>query len=263
MFLIDSHCHLDIISHIKDKNAINFVLNKAMNNNVNLFLTIATSIDNFINIKKKISNYNNILYSCGIHPLYQHTINKKTLQTLYTFAKKKSVIALGESGLDYFHQMHNKENQKKLFRQHIQISISVNKPIIVHTRNAMQDTLTILQEEKAEQCQGIIHSFTGDINDAKKILDMGFYISFSGIITFKNTDIIQQVLKYIPLNRLLIETDSPYLSPVPKRGRENQPAYLKYIADYIAKLRKINIEHFTNTTNKNFYKLFKINKKNF
>ncbi|HXK00479.1 MAG TPA: YchF/TatD family DNA exonuclease, partial [Buchnera sp. (in: enterobacteria)] len=173
---------------------------------------------------------------------------------------EKNVIALGETGLDYFYQKKNKNNQKHAFRKHIKIGIKLNKPIIVHTRSAIDDTLSVLNETESKRCKGVIHSFTENLSYAKKILDMGFYISFSGIVTFKNADEIRKTAKYIPLDRLLIETDSPYLSPVPKRGKENQPAYLWYIADYITKLRKINMEYFMDITKKNFYKLFQIDR---
>ena len=178
-----------------------------------------------------------------------------------TLAQEKNVIALGETGLDYYYQKKNKKEQKYVFRKHIKISIELNKPVVVHTRESIDDTLSILNETESKKCKGLIHSFTGNISSAKKILDMGFYISFSGIITFKNADEIRRTAKYIPLDRLLIETDSPYLTPVPKRGKENQPSYLKYIADYIVKLRKIDMEYFTEITQKNFYKLFQLKDK--
>ncbi|WP_367681681.1 TatD family hydrolase [Buchnera aphidicola] len=202
-----------------------------------------------------------MLFSCGIHPLYLDKNNKINLKFLKKLAQENDVIALGETGLDYYYQKKNKKEQKYVFRKHIQTSIKLNKPLIVHTRESIDDTLSILKETESKTCKGIIHSFTGNISSAKKILDMGFYISFSGIITFKNADEIRKTAKYIPLDRLLIETDSPYLTPVPKRGKENQPSYLKYIADYIVKLRKINMEYFTEITQKNFYKLFQLKDK--
>ncbi|MCW5196599.1 YchF/TatD family DNA exonuclease [Buchnera aphidicola (Pemphigus obesinymphae)] len=211
--------------------------------------------------KKKIGNYKNILYSCGIHPLYLSKCNKIDLKILKKLAQEKNVIALGETGLDYYYQKKNKKEQKYVFRKHIKISIELNKPVVVHTRESIDDTLSILNEIESKKCKGIIHSFTGNVSSAKKILDMGFYISFSGIITFKNADEIRRTAKYIPLDRLLIETDAPYLTPVPKRGKENQPSYLKYIADCIVKLRKINMEYFTEITQKNFYELFQLKDK--
>jgi TatD DNase family protein len=259
MFLIDSHCHLDLLDDKKIHNGIEDILKKAIKKKIRLILTISTSIDNFLYIKKKTSIYKNILYSCGIHPLFLNDNSTIDLNILKILAHKKSVIALGETGLDYFYQKKNASNQKYAFRKHIKIGIELNKPIIVHTRAAIDDTLSILNETESKKCKGVIHSFTENLSYAKKILDMGFYISFSGIVTFKNADEIRKTAKYIPLDRLLIETDSPYLSPVPKRGKENQPAYLWYVADYITKLRKIDMEYFMNITKKNFYKLFQIN----
>lgn len=258
MFLIDSHCHLDLLDNKKMHNRIEDILEKAIKKNIRLILTISTSINNFLYIKKKASIHKNVLYSCGIHPLFLNENSKTDLKMLKTLANENSVVALGETGLDYFYQKKNKNDQKYAFRKHIKVGIELKKPIIVHTRAAIDDTLSILNEIESKKSKGVIHSFTENLSYAKKILDMGFYISFSGIVTFKNADDIRKTAKYIPLDRLLIETDSPYLSPVPKRGKENQPAYLWYIADYITKLRKINMEDFMNVTKKNFYTLFQI-----
>ncbi|CAL4043297.1 YchF/TatD family DNA exonuclease [Buchnera aphidicola] len=259
MFLIDSHCHIDLLDDKKIHNGIEDILKKAAKRNIRLILTISTSIKNFLDAKKKIGTNKNILYSCGIHPLYLTKNDKKDLKNLKILAQKKSVVALGETGLDYFYQKNNKNNQKYVFRKHIEISTELNKPIVVHTRESIDDVISILNEKESKKCKGVIHSFTGDVSSAKKILDIGFYISFSGIVTFKNAEDIRKTTKYVPLDRLLIETDSPYLSPIPKRGQENQPAYLQYIADYIIQLKKIDMEYFMYVTKKNFYTLFQLN----
>ena len=256
MFLIDSHCHLDQLNYHSLHKNIEDMLKKSHKNYVKKFLTVSTSIKNFYNIKNLFEKYNFIFYSCGIHPLYcQKEI--KSLNQLELLSQNKRVIALGETGLDYYYSPETKKIQQHFFRRHIQIAIALNKPIIIHTRNAINDTIRILQEENAEKCGGIVHSFTGNDITALKLLDLGFYISFSGIITFKNSIELRNTLKKIPLKSLLIETDCPYLSPIPYRGKENQPAYLLDIAKYICLIKGIHLEKFSKIIKNNFYTLFK------
>lgn len=258
MFLIDSHCHIDQLNNNVLENNIEKILKKAYENHVKKFLTISTSINNFNKLKKMFNKYESIFYSCGIHPLHcQKEINK--IYQLEKLSVHKRVIAIGETGLDYYYSSETKNIQKKFFREHIRIAIKLNKPVIVHTRNAIKDTIEILKQENAEKCSGIIHSFTENEESALKLLEMGFYISFSGIITFKNSIDLQNTLKKIPLEKILIETDSPYLSPIPYRGQKNQPAYLLDIAKKIAFIKEIHIEELAKTTTNNFFKLFNLN----
>ncbi|QFQ32525.1 YchF/TatD family DNA exonuclease [Buchnera aphidicola (Aphis fabae)] len=256
MFLIDSHCHLDQLNYNELHKNIEDMLKKSHKNSVKKFLTVSTSISNFYNIKQLFDKYNSVFYSCGVHPLYcQKEI--KNFNQLQVLSTNKRVIALGETGLDYHYSIQTKEIQQYFFRKHIQIAIQLNKPIIVHTRNAIDDTIRILKEENAEKCGGILHSFTENDVIAFKLLDLGFYISFSGIITFKNSIQLRNTLKKIPLENLLIETDAPYLSPVPYRGKENQPAYLLDIAKHICLIKEIHLEKFAKIIKNNFYTLFK------
>ncbi|QCI17172.1 YchF/TatD family DNA exonuclease [Buchnera aphidicola (Aphis helianthi)] len=256
MFLIDSHCHLDQLNYNLLHKDIEDMLRKSNENYVKKFLTVSTSINNFYNIKKLFDNYNFIFYSCGIHPLHcQKEIN--ILNQLKPLSINPRVIALGETGLDYYYSPETKKIQQYFFRKHIRIAIQLNKPIIVHTRNSINDTIQILKEENAEKCGGILHSFTENDKIAFKLLDLGFYISLSGIVTFKNSIELQNTLKKIPLKNLLIETDCPYLSPIPHRGKENQPAYLLDIAKYICLIKKIHLEEFAEIIKNNFYTLFK------
>lgn len=256
MLLIDSHCHLDQLNYHSLHNNIEDMIKKSHKNHVKNFLTVSTSINNFYNIKKLFDKYNFIFYSCGIHPLHcQKEI--KIFDQLKLLAKDKKVIALGETGLDYYYSPETKEIQQDFFRKHIQIAIELNKPIIIHTRNSINDTIKILQEEHAEKCGGILHSFTENDITASKLLDLGFYISFSGIVTFKKSTKLRDTLKKIPLKNLLIETDSPYLSPIPYRGKENQPAYLLDIAKHISLIKEIHLEEFAKIIKNNFYTLFK------
>nr|WP_252837508.1 TatD family hydrolase [Buchnera aphidicola] len=167
---------------------------------------------------------------------------------------------MGETGLDFFYQKKNKKEQEKLFYKHIYVSKENNKPLIIHSRNSKNKTLKILKSKQAENCKGVLHSFNEDWEMASKLLDLNLYISISGIVTFKNSNTLREVVKKIPLNRLLIETDSPFLTPVPHRGKKNQPSYVYYIAKFISNLIKIDIEELSYITKKNFYKLFKIKK---
>lgn len=256
MFLIDSHCHLDQLNYNTLHKNIEDMLKKSNKNYVQEFLTVATSINNFYNIAKLFNKYHSIFYSCGVHPLHCHK-EIQLLNQLKSLSTNTRVVALGETGLDYYYSPETKKIQQYFFRKHIQIAIQLNKPIIVHTRNAIKDTIRILKEENAEKCGGIIHSFTENDTAAFKLLDLGFYISFSGIVTFKNSTELRDTLKTIPLENLLIETDSPYLSPVPYRGKENQPAHLLYIAKHICLIKKIHLEEFAKIIKNNFYTLFK------
>ncbi|ACL30157.1 TatD family hydrolase [Buchnera aphidicola] len=264
MFLIDSHCHLDRLNYNLPLENIEDVLKKSYQNHVKNFLTVSTCISNFYNIKKLFKKYNTIFYSCGVHPLNcKKELNLfHTIENLSNEIKKlsciKDVIALGETGLDYYYSSATKKIQQDFFREHIRVAIKLKKPIIVHSRNASEDTIKILQEENAEKCKGVLHSFTGDYNTACKLLDLGFYISCSGIITFKNSLELCKTIRKIPLNRLLIETDSPYLSPAPYRGKGNQPAYLFYIAEYLSILKEIDIHALGHITTSNFRTLFNI-----
>ncbi|XBC37992.1 MAG: YchF/TatD family DNA exonuclease [Buchnera aphidicola (Floraphis choui)] len=258
MFFVDSHCHIDLLNYHNIHLGIEDVIQKAKNNNVKLLLTVSTSIKNFNYIKVFTKNNKNILLSCGIHPLHLNE-DKNEIKDLKILSQNKKVIAIGETGLDYFHKSDNFSSQKLSFRKHVQIAVKLNKPLLIHTRCAINDTINILKEEKSEKCTGIIHSFTENISSAKKLLDLGFYISFSGIITFKNSDHIRKVVQFVPLDRILLETDSPYLTPVPYRGKENQPAFLYNTALVIAKLKNLDITVLAYNTTKNFFKLFNLN----
>ncbi|MDF4405594.1 YchF/TatD family DNA exonuclease, partial [Vibrio parahaemolyticus] len=171
----------------------------------------------------------------------------------------QEVVALGETGLDYYYQQENAVLQQESFRQHIRIGREVNKPVIVHTRSAREDTLAILREEKVMECGGVLHCFTEDKDTAIELLDLGMYISFSGIVTFRNAEQIREAARIVPLDRILVETDSPYLAPVPHRGKENQPAYVRDVAEYMAVLKGVSVEEMADITTQNFNRLFHLN----
>lgn len=257
MFLVDSHCHIDMLNYKNIHKNLKDVIKKSFLQKVKFILAISSNLQSCKNILQQTVNYKNIACTCGIHPLNKDIYN---FNKLIKLASTPRVIALGETGLDYIYNKYIKDtiHQKKLFRDHIRAGIILKKPIIIHNRNASTDLLNIIIEEKIERCGGIIHCFTENINLARKLLDIGLYISFSGIITFNKVEKIIKSLRFVPLDRLLIETDSPYLSPVPYRNKENQPAYLIKIAEFIAKIKNINIQYLSEITTRNFCNLFKI-----
>ncbi|AXF75457.1 metal-dependent hydrolase [Erwinia tracheiphila] len=256
MFLVDSHCHLDGLDYENLHQDVDDVLAKAAARGVKFMLAVATTLPGYQAMVGLIGERHNVVYSCGVHPLNQ--------QEPYDFAELRRlaadvrVVAMGETGLDYHYQKETKEQQQASFREHIRIGRELNKPVIVHTRDAREDTLALLREEKVEECGGVLHCFTEDRKTAKKILDSGMYISFSGIVTFRNAEAIREAARYVPLDRILVETDSPYLAPVPHRGKENQPAYTRDVAEYMAVLKGVSIEKLADVTTKNFSRLFHI-----
>ncbi|HGJ5874308.1 MAG TPA: metal-dependent hydrolase [Arsenophonus apicola] len=254
MFLVDSHCHLDCLDYKNKHKDIDDFIAKAAANEVKYILAIATTLPGFISMKKQIGQRDNVAFSCGIHPL---DLNKGyDFDELACLASGSEVVALGETGLDYHYQSENAKLQQTAFRQHIRIGCQLNKPVIIHTRAAQQDTLTILKEEQIADCGGVLHCFTEDERMAKALLDLGLYISFSGIVTFRNAEQIRQAARMVPLDRILIETDAPYLAPVPYRGQENQPAYVRNVAQFLAQLKGVDIEEIARATTQNFCDLF-------
>lgn len=257
MLLVDSHCHLDCLDYQTLHQNIDSVLAKAKARNVGYVLSVATTLENYQAITLLISTRDDVALSCGVHPLsigVGYDYNELRLM-----AASSQVVALGETGLDYFYKKNNLKLQQASFRAHIHIARDLHKPLIVHTRNACTDTLTILREENAQDCGGVLHCFTEDRATVAALLNLGFYISFSGIITFYNTAQLCEVARYVPLDRILVETDSPYLTPIMHRGKENQPAYVRDVANYLATLKDISLEKLAEATTNNFSRLFKIN----
>ncbi len=256
MFLVDSHCHLDGLDYENLHQNVNDVLAKAAARDVKFMLAVATTLPGYKAMTQLIGNRPNVAYSCGVHPLNQN--EPCDFAELRQLASDERVIAMGETGLDYHYQPETKARQQASFREHIRIGRDLNKPVIVHTRDAREDTLAILKEEKVEGCGGVLHCFTEDRDTAEKLLDMGFFISFSGIVTFRNAETIREAARYIPLDRILVETDSPYLAPVPYRGKENQPAYTRDVAEYMAVLKGVSLDELAQATTENFSRLFHV-----
>ncbi|MFG6078467.1 metal-dependent hydrolase [Erwinia sp. DT-104] len=256
MFLVDSHCHLDGLNYDSLHRDVDDVLAKAAARDVKFMLAVATTLPGYKAMTDLIGDRPNVAYSCGVHPLNQD--EPYDFAELRQLAADERVIAMGETGLDYYYQKETMAQQQASFREHIRIGRDLNKPVIVHTRDAREDTLAILKEEKVEGCGGVLHCFTEDRETAEKLLDMGFYISFSGIATFRNAETIREAARYVPLDRMLVETDSPYLAPVPYRGKENQPAYTRDVADYMAVVKGVSIETLAEATTANFSRLFHV-----
>lgn len=257
MQLIDSHCHLDRIDLHKEKISFEQMMQNASDAQVQHLLCVAISMDQFPHMVKTAQDYQNVSFSCGVHPLHVGEDKDFQLSQLAELAQQDRVVAIGETGLDYYYSQESIEEQKASFVHHINVANELDKPLIVHTRDARKDTIDILKANQADKCSGVLHCFTENWEMAKAALDINFYISISGIVTFKNAVELQDVVKKIPLERLLIETDSPYLAPVPKRGKQNQPAYVKHVAEFIAELKGVSTEELAEVTTNNFKSLFK------
>jgi TatD DNase family protein len=251
--LVDSHCHLNF-----PELAANLTnIRQAMQDNaVGHALCVSVTLPDFPAVLALAETYPNFYASVGVHPDYED-IEEPTVAGLVELAKHPKVIAIGETGLDYFRLTGDLEWQRNRFRTHIRAAIQSGKPLIIHTRNAAEDTLRIMREENASSVGGVMHCFTESLEVAEQAIDLGFYISFSGIVTFKNAVALKEVAKKIPLDRILVETDSPYLAPIPYRGKINQPSYVKHVAEEIAKLRESSFETISEATTANFFRLFK------
>ncbi len=254
--LIDSHCHLNFPEY---KNILPEVINRAMMHNVKFMQTICTKIEEFPILLEITEQFDNVYCSVGVHP------NSVTLETiaqkedLLKLSLPKKVIGLGETGLDYYRDSSDKDLQKKSFIAHINAAQENNLPVIVHTRDADNDTIDILSSlMKEKEFKGLIHCFTSSKELAYKAIDLGLYISISGIITFKNATSLQEIVKDLPLDKLLVETDAPFLAPIPFRGKTNEPAYTKYTAEFIAQLKNIPYQEVAKKTTENFCSLFNL-----
>lgn len=251
--LVDSHCHLNFPELAANLSAIK---QSMLDNGVGHALCISVTLPDFPQVLALAENNQNFFASVGVHPDYED-IDEPNVEDLIKLANHPKVIAIGETGLDYFRLTGDLEWQRARFRHHIRAAIACDKPLVIHTRNAAEDTLRIMCEENAQQIGGVMHCFTESLNVALRSIELGFYISFSGIVTFKNATAIKEVATRIPLDRILVETDSPYLAPTPFRGKINQPSYVKYVAEEIAKLRGISLEEVAAATTQNFFRLFK------
>ena len=251
--LVDSHCHLNFSEFTENIQAVRQLMHDSQ---VGHALCVSVTLDKFPEVLSLAEQYDNFYASVGVHPDYED-IEEPSVEVLVSLAQHPKIVAIGETGLDYFRLTGDLEWQRERFRTHIRAAILANKPLIIHTRSAAEDTLRIMQEEGANKVGGVMHCFTESLEVALEAIELGFYISFSGIVTFKNATQIKEVALAIPLDKMLVETDSPYLAPVPFRGKTNQPAYVKYVAQEIANLREISLNAVMQATTENFFTLFK------
>ena len=251
--LVDSHCHLNFPEFTENIHAVRQLMHDSQ---VGHALCVSVTLDKFPEVLALAEQYDNFYASVGVHPDYEN-IEEPSVEGLMELAQHPKIVAIGETGLDYFRLTGDLEWQRMRFRTHIRAAIQAGKPLIIHTRSAAEDTLRIMQEEGVNQVGGVMHCFTESLEVAEAAINMGFYISFSGIVTFKNAMQLKEVAQAIPLDKMLVETDSPYLAPVPFRGKTNQPAYVKYVAQEIANLRGISLDTVMQVTTQNFFTLFK------
>lgn len=250
--LVDSHCHLDFPGLAEQ---VPEILARMAENGVGHALCVAVDLENFPKVLALAESDPRLFASVGLHPDYTDC-REPSSDDLVRLAGHPRVVAIGETGLDYYRLTGDLEWQRERFRRHIRAAVECGKPLIIHTRAAAEDTLRIMEEERAGRVGGVMHCFTETAEVAKRALAMGFHISFSGIVTFKNALDLKEVARLVPLERLLVETDAPYLAPVPHRGRTNEPAYVRHVAEEIARLRGISLDEVIQATTTNFFSLF-------
>lgn len=255
ILLIDSHCHLDRLKLERYPNGLKDAINAATEAGVSHMLCVCISKENKDAVVAIAEEYPHIFASVGIHPCdVSDSVTEQ--QALTQWSQHAKVVAIGETGLDYFHSTDHVDAQLQSFQNHLLVAGEQKLPVIVHTRSAQDDTIECIKNYGNQESSGVLHCFTETWDMAKQALDMNYYISLSGIVTFKNAIELKDVAKKVPLDRLLVETDSPYLAPVPYRGKPNEPRYVREVAEYVAQLRGITFEELAEATSENFFRLF-------
>jgi len=249
---VDSHCHIDF-PQLKER--FDEVLDNMRQHQVEHALVVSVNLEDWPSLMQLIKTFPQLSASVGVHPGYPQA-HEPTVEELVAQAQTDKVVAIGETGLDYFRQSEPLDWQRARFERHLEASRQTGLPVIIHTRQAAEDTLSLVRQAQIEAVGGVMHCFTETKAVARAALDLNFYISFSGIVTFKSAQELQAVAQYVPLDRMLIETDSPYLAPVPHRGKTNEPAYVSHVAQFIAELRGLPVETIAQHTTENFYRLF-------
>ncbi|MCX7122139.1 MAG: TatD family hydrolase [Gammaproteobacteria bacterium] len=254
-YLVDSHCHLDLLDLTPFEGSLDRAIEASIQADVKKMLCISVDMEKIPAILKLAEQYPMVYASVGVHPSEDQGEEVDPLRLL-DYAKHPKVIAVGETGLDYYYEFTDKSVQRARFITHIEVAQKCNMPLIIHTRKAQEDTIAILR--KYEVSQAVFHCFTESIEMARQGLDLGLMISFSGILTFKNADSLREVAKYVPLDRILVETDSPYLTPMPNRGKPNYPGYTRLVAECLANLKGLTYPEVRDQTTRNFHQLFKL-----
>src|SRR6056297_2742988 len=244
MELVDTHAHLDFPRFDKDRKE---VIKRAIDGGVKIIVNIGSSMTSSRNSVELSRRYNEIYSVVGIHPHNADSFNLNVSKKLKSLSENKKVVAIGEIGLDFHYDNSPREKQKQAFRAQLRLAKSLDLPVVIHTRDADEETLEILKEENADKIGGIMHCFASDKKMAREILDLGFYIAFGGLITFKNLNNLREVVKEVPINKILVETDAPYLTPDPYRGKRNEPLYEKYVAEKISEIKGLSKEIFSAT----------------
>ena len=253
--IIDSHCHL---LHKNNEKPLNEIILNAKKNGVEKFLNISTCEDEFMPILKISDNNKNVFSTLGVHPHEANNMTSEIKNTITKLSSNKKVIGIGETGLDFYYENSNKENQIKSFIMHIEISQELGLPLVIHMRNAENETIDIIKTYyKKKEFSGVIHCFTGTTEFMQNLLPYNFFFSISGIVTFKSSTELRETIKMIPINKILVETDSPYLAPVPVRGMANEPANITHTVEYVSKMFNLNYSEFSEITTNNFFNLFK------
>ena len=250
---VDSHCHLDFPELRSD---LDGVMARMRENGITHALTISTTLETFPAVRDVARSQPNLWCSAGVHPDERGDGREASVEELVAMANDPKVVAIGETGLDYFRVEGDLDWQRERFRTHIRAARACAKPLVIHTRQSAADTVRILEEEGAREIGGVMHCFTESWEVAKAAIDLGFYISFSGIVTFKNAKDLKEVAKQVPLDRMLVETDSPYLAPVPHRGKTNEPSFVRHVAEEVARLKEVPLDAVAEATTKNFFALF-------
>jgi TatD DNase family protein len=251
---VDSHCHINFSDFADDGDA---VVERMRAANVSHAMCISVTLPEWPSVVAIADRHENIYATAGVHPDYEN-IEEPTINDLLTRAQHPKVQAIGETGLDYYRLQGDLDWQRARFRTHIRAARECGKPLVIHTRSASSDTLAIMREERADEVGGVMHCFTESWDVASAAMDLGFYISFSGIVSFKSAKDLRDVALRVPMERMLIETDSPYLAPVPHRGKRNEPSYVPHVAAAIAAVREINVETVGRATSQNFFSLFRV-----
>ena len=253
MQLVDSHCHINFDPLCDD---IPGLISRALENRVDYMLCVSVNLEDYPEVLALAREHSNIFASVGVHP-NTTDCREPGVEELVDLGRDPSVVAIGETGLDYYRNDGEMEWQRQRFRNHIAAARRIDKPLIIHTRSASEDTMDLLESLGAEECGGVMHCFAEDWETARRALDIGFYISFSGIVTFKNAESLRQVALRTPLDRMLVETDCPYLAPVPYRGKTNEPSYVLHTAECLATLLDVSLDELAAKTTENFFTLFR------
>lgn len=253
--LVDSHCHLNLLNLEKYNGDLKALVQAARDVNVGHILCVGIDFENSKDVIKVAEQFPDVSASVGLHPS-EHKDQAVMVDEIIELANHPKVVAIGETGLDYHYNDSGLDTMRERFRLHIRAAHQCKKPLIIHTRAAHEDTIAIMREEKAQDVGGVMHCFTESWEMAQESLELGFYISFSGIVTFKNAKNVVEVARQVPLDKMLIETDAPYLTPVPYRGKPNEPQFVRYVAEKIAELHNTTVANVEQTTTRNFQQLF-------